>query len=145
MCSQRHFIFWKMCFSFFSVCSPYHRQHILEIQSFSLCIYCNVIYQWHCVRYSVLQARPSAQMWCTCRATAKPSEDQHKVREMLPPTVLCLAQIIFPIITTNSCFRGRQSRNSIHSLSLPSHSPPACLIGDTAAMKNSLSLMSCPL
>lgn len=44
MCSQRHFIFCNMHFPFFTVCSSYHTQHILGIESFSLCIYCNVIY-----------------------------------------------------------------------------------------------------
>lgn len=58
---------------------------------------------------------------------------------------LYLAQIIFPVVTTNSCFWGRQSRNSIHSLSLPSHSPPARLIGDITATRNLPSLMSGPL
>lgn len=64
---------------------------------------------------------------------------------MLSPPALYLAQIIFLGITTDSCFQDRQSRNSIHSLSLPSHSPPALLIGEIAAMRNSLSLTSCPL
>lgn len=74
MCSQRHFIFCNMCFSFFSMCSLCHVQHIGNTEFFPL-----HLLQCHLPMALCQLFGFSAQTWHICGATANPLEDLHDV------------------------------------------------------------------
>lgn len=73
MCSQRHFIFCNMCFSFFSMCSLYHVRHIGNTELFPL-----HLLQCHLPMTLCQLFGFSAQTWRICGATANLLEDLHK-------------------------------------------------------------------
>lgn len=141
MCSWRHFIFSNMCFSFFSVCSSYHIQHILGIESFSFCIYRNVLYNDPVVFSSVGISKPRHGASVELQQSLWKISTKFYGRCCLNQQFIWHRKSFFPFNTANSWFQGRQRRNSIHNPSLPSHLPPArCLLGDTAAVSSELSL-----
>lgn len=123
MCSQRHFIFCNMCFPLFSVCSLYHTPLRLGTQSFPSAFtamsFTNDTVSGIPFFTYVFQPRHGA--------SAELQQNLWKIstkihREMLSPPARYLAQITFPVTTTDSCFQGRQSRTPYTACPcLPTH------------------------